>query len=181
MVIAPHRLCWCKCLIMKKQKRFLCDECWQRVRFRTNGRSGCGSLRHTHWDSMGNIFPPITHTHSWPEGVSLHLNIQRILCFDKIKVETQRKAVAWVELLNFSNSSFPSCISATAWESEASCLKLMLRPRAGRCAGSSGGYQDTFRATSRSPWARHRTLKCPAVSWQIVRSGPCFSPHAYLS
>lgn len=31
------------------------------------------------------------HTHNWPEGVSLHLNIQRILCFDKIEVETQRK------------------------------------------------------------------------------------------
>lgn len=29
---------------------------------------------------------PSYHTHNWPEGVSLHLNIQRILCFDKITV-----------------------------------------------------------------------------------------------
>lgn len=36
-------------------------------------------------------------------------------------------------------------------------LLVLLRPKTGRCVGSSGGYQDTFRALLRHPWTRDRT------------------------
>lgn len=97
----------------KKQKHVLCATATvgrQRCREQTT-RVFWISPGRTHRDLVGNIFLPITHTHTQlPEGVSRHLNIKRILCFDKITVYAQREAAARVRRSCNSNSlSF--CVS----------------------------------------------------------------------
>lgn len=70
----------------EKQKHFLyASDSWQGARYRTNDRSVLNFPQAHSLRLSGKYFPSY-HTHNWPEGVSLNLDIQRILCFDKITV-----------------------------------------------------------------------------------------------
>lgn len=95
--------------IHKKEKHFLyASDCWQGTRFRTNDRSVL-NFPQAHSLRLSWKYFPSYHTHNWPMGVSLYLDIQRILCFDKITVKTQR----WQQLercccTNRQQQQFPS-------------------------------------------------------------------------